>query len=319
MKEIGGYLELDRYSGSIFHEDAVALNCGRNCLAYLIKTKRIKKLYLPYFCCDSVAQPCRKYGVKIERYLIDADFRPVFDNALGEDEWLYIVNYYGQINNDEVDTWQRKFGRVILDNAHAYFQKPIASVETLYTCRKFFGVADGAFLYTKDRLDDLGHDESFDRMRFVLGRFERTASEFYREFTDNNHQFVDEPIKLMSKLTENLLRAIDYHAVEKQRTENFFYLHEQLKGKNRLNLAIPTGAYMYPFYCETGAVVRKALQAQKIYIPTLWPDVFDVCKPGMLEYDYAMNILPLPVDQRYGVEDMEYIVNMILKFEGMAQ
>jgi hypothetical protein len=44
MKEIGGYLELDRYNGSIFHKGAVALNCGRNCLAYLIKTKKIKKL-----------------------------------------------------------------------------------------------------------------------------------------------------------------------------------------------------------------------------------------------------------------------------------
>ncbi len=65
----------------------------------------------------------------------------------------------------------------------------------------------------------------------------------------------------------NLLKAIDYQAVEKQRTGNFYYLHEQLKGNNRLNLTIPFGAYMYPFYCETGAVVSKALQVRNIYIP----------------------------------------------------
>lgn len=33
MRETGGYLELERYNGSIFHGAAVALNCGRNCLA----------------------------------------------------------------------------------------------------------------------------------------------------------------------------------------------------------------------------------------------------------------------------------------------
>jgi len=54
---------------------------------------------------------------------------------------------------------------------------------------------------------------------------------------------------------------------------------------------------MYPFYCKKGAVVRKTLQASKIYIPTLWPDVFDICSFDSLEYDYAISILPLPVDQ----------------------
>jgi hypothetical protein len=311
MKEIGGYLELDRYNGSIFHEGAVALNCGRNCLAYLIKTKKIKKLYLPYFCCDSVAQPCRKYGVEIERYHIDVDFRPVFDKVLETDEWLYIVNFYGQINNDEVKAWKKQFGRVILDNAQAYFQKPVYGVDTIYTCRKFFGVADGAFMYTQDRPEGLERDESFNRMRFVLGRFERTAGEFYKESADNNEFFTNEPVKLMSKLTDNFLRGIDYFAVEKRRTENFSYLHKRLRDKNKLHLTIPTGAYMYPFYCENGAMVRKSLQTKKIFIPILWPDVLDICKPDTLEYDHAMNILPLPVDQRYKIEDMEYIAKLL--------
>lgn len=29
MKEIGGYMELDEYTGSLVHEDAIALNCGK--------------------------------------------------------------------------------------------------------------------------------------------------------------------------------------------------------------------------------------------------------------------------------------------------
>ena len=313
MKEIGGYLELDRYTGSLFHEGAVALNCGRAALRYLIRIKGIKKLYLPHLCCDTVADACKKEGIGFDYYHIGTDFRPLFDKSLVSDEWLYIINFYGQISNDETKVYKKQFERVIFDNAQAYFQKPVDGVDTLYTCRKFFGVADGAFLYTQERLDGLERDESFDRMRFILGRFERTAGEFYKESADNNCQFADEPIKLMSRLTENLLRGIDYSVVEHRRSENFTYLHVLLREKNKLNLTIPTGAYMYPFYCENGAMVRKELQAKKIYIPTLWPDVFDVCKSNTMDYDYAMNILPLPVDQRYTIEDLKYMIKLLCK------
>ncbi len=42
MKEYGGYIELDTYRLPMLHEGAVSLNCGRNCLAYLIEAKKIK-------------------------------------------------------------------------------------------------------------------------------------------------------------------------------------------------------------------------------------------------------------------------------------
>lgn len=313
MKEIGGYLELDRYTGTLLHEGAAALNCGRNALCYLIRARHIRKLYLPYFCCDSVISAARKEAIDFEYYHIREDFRPDFDHELGEGEWLYIINFYGQIDKDEMSQYHKRFGSVICDNAQAYFQMPADDMDSLYTCRKFFGVADGAFLYTQDRLDNLEQDISFDRMNFVLGRFERPASDYYQESVKNNRFFSDEPIKLMSRLTENLLRGIDYQAVEQQRADNFIYLHSILGDKNKLHLKIPSGAYMYPFYCDAGEIVRKKLQEKKIYIPTLWPDVFNVCAPGTLEFDFAMNILPLPVDQRYDIDDMNYISEEVLK------
>lgn len=54
MKEIGGYIELDTYHLPMLHEGAVALNCGRNALAYLLKAREIKRLWIPYSICDSV-------------------------------------------------------------------------------------------------------------------------------------------------------------------------------------------------------------------------------------------------------------------------
>ena len=176
-------------------------------------------------------------------------------------------------------------------------------------------MTDGAILYTDQQIEILEQDESFERMHFILGRYERSAGEFYQEYVDNNHFLQKEPIKRMSKLTENLLHGIDYDDTRRKRTENFAYLHERLENTNKLKLVVPNGAFMYPYYVENGFELRKKLQAEKIFIPTLWPAVFNRCNQNELEYQMANNILPIPVDQRYGIEDMNYIIKIILQME----
>lgn len=314
MKEIGGYIELDTYHLPMLHETAIPLNCGRNALAYLIRARGIKRILLPRFLCASVTDVCKRERVEICYYRITEDFLPADAVTLEDDAWLYLVNFYGQLHNAVISSYVRRYRRVIVDQAQGYYQMPLPGVDTLYTCRKYFGVADGAFLYTDARLEeDLPQDESFDRMRFLLGRFERTASEFYGEYTVNNHFFADAPMKRMSKLTDNLLHGIDYELVKRKRTENFTTLHTYLGAMNRLKLSIPEGAFMYPLWMEHGAEVRKHLQARKIFIPTLWPDVFSLCGKEELEYRLAQDILPLPVDQRYGPEEMRYMVSALLE------
>jgi len=313
MKEYGGYIELDTYRLPMLHEGAIALNCGRNCLAYLIKAKNIKRIKLPYFMCDSVFNVCKKYGAEMSFYHIDENFKPV-DLSLDDDEWLYVMNYYGQLTREYLSQLKAKYGRVIIDNAQAYFDEPLPDTDTLYTCRKYFGVADGAFLYTDTQLgEELPIDESFDRMRFLLGRFERTASEFYSDNQENNHRFADEPIKQMSKLTENLLHGIDYEFVKKRRTENFRLYHDRLKDINELELRDVEGAFAYPLLIKNGAEIRRALQQQKIYIPMLWPNVVSERPEDSLEHKFAKNILPLPLDQRYDTNDVGIIVSEVLR------
>lgn len=90
MKEYGGYIEFENYHGNMLHDRAISLNCGRNALAYLCEAKKIKKLYLPYFLCSSVPNLCDKIGVEYGYYHINEKFEPIFNKALGENEWLYI-------------------------------------------------------------------------------------------------------------------------------------------------------------------------------------------------------------------------------------
>ena len=182
-------------------------------------------------------------------------------------------------------------------------------MDTIYSCRKYFGVPDGAYLYTDLNLNEkLEIDKSSDRMRHILGRFEGMASEYYEDFRNNDKSFIDLPLRAMSKLTRNILGAINYEKIKNKRESNFRYLHDKLKARNILNIIEPEGAFAYPYYVKNGLSIRKVLISKRIYVATLWPNVLQNNAGDSIEYNYVANILPLPCDQRYTNEDMDLIV-----------
>lgn len=309
-KEIGGYFELEKLVNKEYYPNFIALNTARNALLYLLKARNIAKLYIPYFLCNSIVNLLEKEQYQYEYYFINKQFLPEIKSGLKEKEFIYIVNYFGQITNKKLLQLQEQYKNIIIDNVQAFFQKPIQGIDTIYSCRKFFGVSDGAYLATEAKLEEsLDVDVSKNRMIHLLGRFEGSATEYYQNFKENDKSFTDIPLRYMSKLTHNILGAIDYQCIKKKRNENYRILAEELESYNPLSLRLPNGPYCYPFYCEEGLKVKKVLAEKKIYVPTLWPNVLTL--EGTLEKDYAENILPLPCDQRYDKKDMKQIAREI--------
>lgn len=318
-REIGGYLELERFDGLMLHESDVALNCGRACLEYLVELRDIRTIWLPDFLCSSVSNLCRKAAVEVRTYQVGGGFAPAWDFEVADNEWLYLVDYYGQLTRNDVDVaLAASDGRLIVDESQGYYRDPWKGADTLYTCRKWFGVADGAFLHTSDGVSlsrELPHSESFDKMNFVLGRYERSAGEFFAESKVNNARFAEEPMAGMSALTENLLRAIDYAVIKERRLANWAVLNDALGASNRLTLATPEVPFMYPYMADDAEGVRQAMAADGVFVPTLWPNVLGDPTAGFWAIDYSRNVLPLPIDQRYGAEDMQAVVCSLRKAE----
>lgn len=314
MKEIGGYFGLEQLVSNEYYKDLIPLNNGRNALLYLLKVRNIKKLYIPYYLCKEVSDMCIRNAYKFEYYKIDAEFMPIFNKTLADEEYLFVVNYFGQLTNEKVSELKHRFGQIILDNVQAFFQKPLDGIDTIYSPYKYFGVPDGAYLSTDVTLsENLEVDISKGRMMHILGRYEGTASDYFHRFQEHEVSFDDEPLKFMSKLTHNILGAIDYNRVCRIRNENYAYLENKLGRLNKLNLIAPKGAFAYPFYMNNGIEIKKLLVQKKIYIPTLWPNVLDDTPKDSVGYDYAANILPLPCDQRYSIDDMKCLVGEIRK------
>lgn len=312
LREIGGYLELDEFIDNEFYSDLVALNTGRNALLYLTKARNIEKLYIPSFLCSSIGEVLNNNDFKFEYYNINLDFKPDFNNRLNKNEYILIVNYYGQLDTNEILKLKRQYKNIIIDNTQAFFQKPVKDTDTIYSCRKFFGVPDGAYLATEHILNEnLKIDVSKDRMSHILGRFEGQASDYYSQHQQNDYSFKEEPLKKMSRLTRNILRAINYDKVIEVRNENFKFLNKHLNSLNNLKLKVPHAPFAYPLFIENAIEAKRKLIEKKIYIPTLWPNVLEETDESSVEYQYASKILPLPCDQRYGLDEMQYMVDLI--------
>ncbi|MEG0395976.1 MAG: hypothetical protein RR764_02330 [Oscillospiraceae bacterium] len=310
MQEIGGYLGLEQFDGHEKYAKLVAVNSGRNALLYILRAREINKIYIPFFLCDSVSALCDKYHYQYEYYHINNQFEPIFDKELKPNEYLYIVNYYGILDADKLRCFKALYTNIIVDNVQAFFSEPIDEIDAVYSCRKFFGVPDGGYAATKAKpFEHYDVDVSGARMKHILGRYEQSASAFYADFKANDAEFGQMPLRYMSKLTHNLMSGINYEKVKKTRENNFQYLHNQLGAFNRLQITEIAGPYVYPFYMEDGMRIKRMLADEKIFVPTLWPNVLTL--ENTLEKDFAENILPLPIDQRYGMREMQFVVNEV--------
>ena len=311
---IGGYFELEiNDNSSSFHLNAIALNTGRNALEYLLKSRKIQKMYLPYFTCEVLLEPLHKLKISYEFYSINEQLEPLFDFSVlkNEDAFLY-TNYFG-IKDSYIKQLSMICKQLVVDNAQAFYSKPHNSEPTIYSARKFFGVADGAYLYCDEKLEQVFEkDSSHDRMSHLLIRKDISAEAGYSNFVANDKLLENQSIKKMSPLTMFLLGKINYEVVAKKRIENYRFLDNALKSSNKFSLQLDSDSVpmVYPYWTKD-LTLRKRLLDNKIYTATYWTNVKEWCAEGSLEYKLTNEVVYLPIDQRYGNEEMKIIINLI--------
>lgn len=313
MEAIGGYFSLELPLREEYHKNAIRLNTGRNCLEYILHARGYKKVYVPYYTCEAVMEPIIKLNIPYEFYHIDIHFEIRDRFSLKVDEALLYTNYFG-LKQRYVEQLAEKFGlRLIVDNTQAFYAKPLSGIDTFYTCRKFFGVADGAYLYTDKLLDeDFEQDESYDRMAHLLKRIDLSAEQGFTDFRKVDDGLDNQPIRKMSKLTQRIMQSIDYKAAAKKRRENYLYLHEVLGNTNNLELLLEEDAVplVYPFLASIQEL-REILIQNKVFVARYWPNVLEWTSDQDIECLLAYQMQPLPIDQRYDEEDMRKIIEIV--------
>ena len=308
-KPIGGYFELELPCNQEIHSKAIALNSGRFCLEYLLRCRKYNKLYVPYFTCDTAVEPIIKLGIPYEFYHIDIAYHIIDDITLAEDEALLYTNYWG-LQNEYCEILAAKYSRqLILDYTQAFFSNPIHGIDTFYSCRKYFGVADGGYLYTDAEADfEIAQDESCTRMDSLLKRIDLSPEAGYDDFHKSEVAISHLPIRRMSKLTKRLMQSIDYQRAAQKRIDNYNTLRRTLGGRELHYGEIPM---IFPYESAEGQQLRQHLIANKVFVAKYWPNVDEWTEEDTVERWMANHVLPLPIDQRYDKEDMNRIIEII--------
>ena len=245
QREFGGYLPLELPHGQELYTGAgvLRLNCGRNAVVAALRDAGAKKVYLPYYNCNTVYDAVTRAGFAVERYPLDARRLPVCP-ALGDGEWLLYVNYFGIASDDLLAEVKRRWPRVIFDNTQAFFSAPRMDADSynVYSCRKFVGVPDGAYLVHTGLTDGIyPADTSWQHAAFLFRCIDESVNSAYGDSLDNESRF-DGEIRGMSPSTRRILASVEYDALRLRRRANYEALHAALAPHNALDC--PDGAYL---------------------------------------------------------------------------
>lgn len=335
MREIGSEFWLEREPVAISHDrDGCYVLSGRTAIDLIIqdilKTRKIQRVYMPGWCCDSMIAPFVAHDIQINLYDISFDDGLKCHTDITDDtDVFYVTNYFGYKNTLSIET-VKKFkeqGSIILyDRTHSFLMEddPYLALAdySFASIRKWMGVVAGAVVNgVKDcqlkPYPHLGCKEQAMRMKkvFMEGDNSIDKQAFLKLYGEFGHYLVEDYQNYeMDDLSYTLYKKEDFAAMRRKRRENAKYLHENLKGVRFIGeLTDKVVPLFVPVFFETTEqrdAVRKRLIEEQIYCPIHWPKSQLVNSKMQVNRIFDTE-LSLICDQRYTTKDMARIVAVI--------
>ena len=313
-KEIGSFIELDlRNTGEYYsgNSNITRLNSARAGIYHACRLLNCSSVNIPYYLCPAVKEFLTRKGINIKYYFISKEFEPV-NIQQDPDSAILLVNFFGILAGSLLKIISGQFKNVIIDNSAAFFSDPLDGCFNVYSPRKFFGVPDGCYVIGKGAgrfAEEYDQDYSSETSSFLLKRIEFGSSAIYNERMKNEERINNADIHKMSILTEALLNNIDYSNIKKKRQKNFHFAHSLYKNHNLFDperfMDTECIPMIYPLIVEDPDLVEK-LQEKQIYTGRWWKNVLKEVLENSFEARLCKFLIPIPIDQRYGKEELTY-------------
>ena len=196
--------------------------------------------------------------------------------------------------------------------------------------RKWFKTPDGGFIES-NQLDNIKVPES-ENENFVRKQID--AMYLRNKYFETNDEVIKTiSIRLNKEAVSSIGNMIGFHKMsnlsiaimEKENNEinitkrhtNYKYLYHNLRQTENIKFAcknineVTTAPLYFPIYATNRTFIQKILAENHIYAPVLWPiNTEEVLINNNIKYIYQ-HILMLPIDQRYGIEEMNRIISII--------
>jgi hypothetical protein len=320
--EYGGYLTIDSSGEEYFtqlgieEKYIVRLNAARYAIVESIKDSGCDIIWIPVYMCQTVFDAIKNAGIKFKVYHIDREGFPLLD-SIKDKEMILATNYCGIKSDDYYESIQHKYRKVIFDNTQAFYAKPMMGdyIYNIYSPRKFFGVPDGAYLISNHvmKISECVQDVSYVTAMYLFKAIEEGTNATYVDYMENEKRISQNGTSKMSKLTRHLLSNVDYSKIETVRKENYRYLDSVFSKINYWGGQTESTPMVYPLLLQQDTDrIRENLVKNGIYVSQWWKWVLEEKNANEYEKELSRNLLPIPIDQRYTIDDMKRMARLIL-------
>lgn len=301
-----------------------------------IETKSKRKIaHLPTYICDAVKQPFKERDYEIKYYslgktLTDSTQLPFIQ----EGEIFLFAHYFGHQNRLIID-WLKSLENINFFIIEDYVQSSISEFRNdisdyqIFSFRKFTPQIDGGLLISKDPINVELHEPDSSFLESQL------KGKIIRNWTDKSECFINElknsedslnykiiP-KSISSISKYIMERLDFGLIKKKRRENWHYLYKELQKVSFFDgKVIPLFNMLAHDEVPLGFAVlikknrdelRLFLIEHNIFCPIHWP-----LSVKLNEEDEYLNdcMLTIPIDQRLGMKEIDYIVECLKRYYG---
>ncbi len=316
------------------------------------KPDLLRRCLMPAYMCDSVFQPFWRRGWELIFYTVDRGLisygEELFRLALESDPGMIFMHpYYGTDTCREMRVHLRalrKSGIYVMEDVTQSYYLEGAGKDADFvvgSLRKWYAIPDGGFVaadipLAEDRMEE-NEEQAQERLAILTDKWTYLHDESFLKKTGQERQarksvYLEKNraledaldrctgIRRMSRFSLAILSETDEEAAAKRRTENYGYLYEKISGMRRLRPILRReggeAPLYFPVYVREREELQSFLRERDIYAPVLWP-LGEMNRDALFgDEDYIyQHMLALPIDQRYGIEEMERIGGALAEFE----
>ena len=264
---------------------------------------------------------------------------------------LFIHPYYGVDTWKEIRPilWEyQKSGLIIMEDVtQSYYLQVESKADYIVgSLRKWYAIPDGGFLATnktihaeymaeddfvsKTRLQMLIQKWNYLQERYCSKNLKKACLDRLQEEKENYlavnrkmEAYLDEEeiVPKLSDVSTKLLCEVKESECRKRRNENYRILIGGLQNRKSLTPVFPiceeAEAPLYlPVYMKDRDSLQQYLRQWDIYVPVLWPVGTENENYIKEEEAYIFeHLAAIPIDQRYGKEQMQRIIEVIEMYE----
>jgi len=307
---------------------------GRAALYQILRSIKLTttKVWLPDWLCESMIDAVRKTRIDYGFYCLGNDLRMDVElfvkrnRPVNENDVIVLVNYFGLVDVESTINQLRKCGVysvIIEDDVQALFSfidnKPYTADYRFTSLRKSIATPDGGLVKTQKSMPVAIQNNTFAPLKLKgallkSSATEEGADEVYLKCFEEGEELIEENYdSMMSSVSQSIFKNINLDKVAACRKRNAQFLVAKLQELD-ITPIVPINNNCVPLFVpiviNNRDDLRRTLRQNAIYCPVHWPlrdDMKNMDRGSFM----AENELSLVIDQRYSIEDMQCIADVI--------